>query len=154
MTAPTTKTTPANATGKATGSRRPAKTGDPQADRAANADAQAKATANGHGPKPARRPRATQRSPKPGVTKTQPAPKPAPAPAPAPKDKTAAAFVRELDLALIAAAGELFERADIPAKMRRDVAQSFANQLHHLSRPALGWPADGKLPRPVRSDWA
>ena len=141
MTAPTTKTTPANATGKATGSRRPAKTGDPQADRAANADAQAKATANGHGPKPARRPKA---QPKPA----------APKPAPAPKDKTAAAFVRELDLALIAAAGELFERADIPAKMRKDVAQSFANQLHHLSRPALGWPADGKLPRPVRSDWA
>src|SRR2546423_1899537 len=95
-----------------TAAHRPAKTGHPGADRAANAEAEAKAASNGKAVKP--EPKAAK-----------------PEPTPEPKPKTAQALIREVDQAVIAAAGQLVEK--LPAEVRDEVAQAVANQLHHLS---------------------
>jgi|SRR5690348_4777572 hypothetical protein len=72
-------------------------------------------------------------------------------PAPAPKPRTAVDYRRDVDAAIIAKAGELV--ADlVPEEHRDEVSRLIANQLHHLSTPALGWPSE-VLPVPDRSDW-
>lgn len=67
------------------------------------------------------------------------------------KPPTARDIARKVDLAIIAAASKLVDEL-APAPLRDEVARLIANQLHHLSTPALGWPA-ANLPRPDRSDW-
>lgn len=86
-------------------------------------------------------------APKPAAPKAAP-----PAPAPEPKAKTAADYRREIDLLIIAKAGDLVIEY-VPAALRDQVAQMIANQLHHMSTKKLGWP-EGALPKPERSDWA
>lgn len=86
---------------------------------------------------------------KPRATKAAPAPEPTPAPEP--KAKTAADYRKEIDLAIIAAAGDLV-KANVPADLREHVAKLIANQLHHLVTPANGWPSE-ILPKPDRSEW-
>lgn len=71
-------------------------------------------------------------------------------PAPAPKAKTARDWTRDVDAAILEAAAKLVEDL-VPEDKRDAVAQLVANQLHHLSTPALGWV--GTLPRPARSEW-
>jgi len=63
----------------------------------------------------------------------------------------AADWRRTVDLAIIIAAGDLVTEL-VPEKHRDEVANLIANQLHHLSTPALGWPST-VLPTPDRSDW-
>ena len=98
-------------------------------------------------------------TPKPTETATKTAPKDTtPAKAtpkqdatPKAKEKTATDYRREVDLAIIQAAGNLVDEI-VPAKLRKEVAVLIANQLHHLSTPKAGWPAKN-LPKPDRSDW-
>lgn len=87
------------------------------------------------------------RTTKPATTAKQ-APKAARKAAPA-ATKTAADYRREVDRALVIAAGEIVTKR-VPEEHRAAVAQAVANQLHHLVRG--DWP--GTLPRPARSDWA
>lgn len=68
-----------------------------------------------------------------------------------PKAKTAADYRREIDLAIITAAGELVKE-QVPEELREQVARLISNQLHHMSSPANGWPTE-VLPTPDRSDW-
>ena len=68
-----------------------------------------------------------------------------------PREPTAADYRREIDLAIITAAGELVKER-VPEALRERVARLMANQLHHMSSPAIGWPSD-ILPTPERSDW-
>jgi hypothetical protein len=72
------------------------------------------------------------------------------APGPQNGKATIARLRREIDRAIIQAAGELVAR--VPAAHRKEVAQLISNQLHHLATKADGWPSD-KLPAPARSDW-
>jgi hypothetical protein len=75
-------------------------------------------------------------------------------PAPRPvlaRPKTPRDYARDVDLAIIAAAGALVNDL-VPAGDRAAVARLIANQLHHLSTPTLGWPSL-TLPRPDRADW-
>lgn len=65
--------------------------------------------------------------------------------------KNAADFRRDVDLAIIAYAGNLVAGM-VPAEFQAEVGKLVANQLHHLSTPALGWPSEN-LPKPDRSDW-
>lgn len=67
------------------------------------------------------------------------------------KPTTARDYVREVDLAIIIAAGDAVE-ATVPEKFRAEVKQLVANQLHHLSTPKAGWPST-TLPTPDRSEW-
>jgi hypothetical protein len=67
------------------------------------------------------------------------------------KPTSATDWRRTIDLAIITAAGNLVTEL-VPEEMRDDVAKLIANQLHHLSTPALGWPSE-VLPQPERSDW-
>jgi len=105
-------------------------------------------------PAPAAKPATTR---KPRAKKPAPAATPAPPvapvtpPAPEPKPKTPADYRREIDLAIIAAAGELVKNS-VPDALRPVVARLIANQLHHLSSPSGGWPTE-HLPKPERSDW-
>jgi len=71
--------------------------------------------------------------------------------APTVKPRTATDWRRDVDLAIIMAAGDLVAEL-VPAEHRDEVARLIANQLHHLSTPALGWPS-AVLPTPARSDW-
>lgn len=105
-------------------------------------------------------------APAPEVTPT-PAPAPAPAPtdaelaamlgfAPAAQPKparpvTAADYRRQVDLAIIMAAGDLVEKL-VPEQHRAAVAAQVSNQLHHLTTPRAGWPS-ATLPTPDRSEW-
>lgn len=68
-----------------------------------------------------------------------------------PKAKTAADYRKEIDLAIITAAGEMVTER-VPEQLREQVARLIANQLHHLSTPSGGWPTE-VLPTPDRSDW-
>lgn len=65
--------------------------------------------------------------------------------------KNAADWRRDVDLAIIAYAGNLVAGM-VPAEFQPEVGKLIANQLHHLSTPALGWPSEN-LPKPDRSDW-
>lgn len=78
------------------------------------------------------------------------APRPA-APAKPARAKNAQDWARDVDLAIIAAAGNLVEEL-VPEEFRATVARRIAQQLHHMSTPKLGWPSL-TLPRPDRSDW-
>lgn len=71
-------------------------------------------------------------------------------PAPAPKPKSARDWTRDVDAAILEAAAKLVEEI-VPEDKRDAVAQLVANQLHHLSTPALGWATT--LPKPARSEW-
>lgn len=71
-------------------------------------------------------------------------------PAPVAKPKSARDWTRDVDAAILEAAAKLVEDL-VPEDKRDAVAQLVANQLHHLSTPALGWV--GTLPRPARSEW-
>lgn len=79
------------------------------------------------------------------------APKPAAAPAKPARPLTARDYVRNVDLAIIIAAGEAVDEI-VPEKFRAEVKQLVANQLHHLSTPKAGWPSTN-LPTPDRSEW-
>jgi hypothetical protein len=70
----------------------------------------------------------------------------------APKPVTARTFVRDLDRAILEAAGKIVADADIPDELREDVEHLIANQLHHLASPKTGWDVEG-LPLPQRSEW-
>jgi hypothetical protein len=97
-----------------------------------------------------RKPRAA----KPAPPITPPAPPVAPQPVASeeqPKAKTPTDYRKEIDLAIITAAGALVAER-VPEEMRPVVARLIANQLHHLSTPKTGWPTD-HLPKPERSDW-
>jgi hypothetical protein len=72
-------------------------------------------------------------------------------PAKVARPKNAADFRRDVDLAIIAAADKLVTEM-VPEEFRAEAARIIANQLHHLSTPALGWPA-ATLPKPDRSGW-
>lgn len=103
------------------------------------------------------------------TNKTAPAPKPTiadpmapaaaaaflaacPLPRPVPvRPMSARDYARNVDLAIIAAAGQIVNDL-VPEPHRATVARLIANQLHHLSTPALGWPSM-TLPKPDRSDW-
>jgi hypothetical protein len=67
------------------------------------------------------------------------------------KPRTATDWRRDVDLAIILAAGTLVTEL-VPAELQAEVAKLISNQLHHLSSPALGWPT-ADLPVPDRSDW-
>lgn len=67
------------------------------------------------------------------------------------RPQTARDYVRNVDLAIIIAAGELVDEI-VPEQFRSDVRQLVANQLHHLSTPKAGWPST-VLPTPDRSEW-
>lgn len=67
------------------------------------------------------------------------------------KPRTATDWRRDVDLAIIMAAGNLVAEL-VPEEHRDAVATLIANQLHHLSTPALGWPSE-VLPQPARSEW-
>ena len=67
------------------------------------------------------------------------------------KARTAADWRRDVDLAIIMAAGDLVKEL-VPAEHQAEVAKLISNQLHHLSTPVLGWPT-GNLPVPDRSNW-
>lgn len=67
------------------------------------------------------------------------------------RPRTALDYRRDVDLAIIEAAGEIIAKR-VPEKHRAAVSKLIANQLHHLSTPALGWPS-AVLPTPDRSDW-
>lgn len=72
-------------------------------------------------------------------------------PAKSAKPATARDYVRNVDLAIIMAAGEAVDEI-VPEKFRAEVRQLVANQLHHLSTPKAGWPST-TLPTPDRSEW-
>ena len=63
------------------------------------------------------------------------------------KPVTARDYVREVDLAIIIAAGDAVEKM-VPEKFQKEVRQLVANQLHHLSTPKQGWPS-ATLPTPT-----
>lgn len=65
-------------------------------------------------------------------------------------EKTASDYRREVDAALIKAAGNLVPEI-VPEQFRAEVAQMISNQLHHLSTPAIGW--ESALPKPDRAGW-
>jgi len=67
------------------------------------------------------------------------------------RPKSAVDYRRDVDLAIIAAAGQLVSDL-VPPQHRAAVARLIANQLHHLSTPTLGWPSL-TLPTPDRSEW-
>lgn len=64
---------------------------------------------------------------------------------------TARDYVRAVDAAILSYVPSLIAGADVPEELRAEVAQLVANQLHHLSTPERGWPAE--MPKPARSDW-
>lgn len=67
------------------------------------------------------------------------------------KKPTARDYVRNVDLLILGAVGELIKSAEVPAELLPEVKQLLANQLHHLSSPERGWAGD--LPKPARSEW-
>lgn len=72
----------------------------------------------------------------------------------APKAKTAREYVREIDAAILEAAGEIAARIAVTCpdiEMRADILAAVSNQLHHLTTPKVGWV--GSLPTPERSEW-
>jgi hypothetical protein len=73
------------------------------------------------------------------------------APAKPAKPLTARDYVRNVDLAIIIAAGTAVDEL-VPEQFRTEVRQLVANQLHHLTTPKAGWPS-ATLPTPDRSEW-
>lgn len=69
------------------------------------------------------------------------------------KVNTTRAYVREIDAAILEAAGPLAAKLveSAPGALRAEILQRVANQLHHLASPKTGWV--GTLPVPERSEW-